>query len=232
MDHDMVVSQKMTERYLLYELDPVARDEFEEHFFDCKECALDVHAGALFVEQSKVVLAETPEPVAAALPATAPVPAESGWLAWFRPAVVVPVMVMLLAVIGYQNVVIYPQLQQALNSPQVLPWASVNVGTYGSEGPVITTRPGQGFLLFVRIPPEGGYSHYTAELYNPGGKLDGSLTIPVASGKETSAQDQWPVQVPGANREAGSYTLAVHGVTTAGESKEVGQASFELQIQK
>jgi hypothetical protein len=141
-------------------------------------------------------------------------------------------MVLLLAVIGYQNLVIYPQLQQAFNRPQVLPWASVNVGTYGSEGPVITTRRGEGFLLFVRIPPDSGYSHYGAELYNPGGKLEWSLTIPVPSGKETSAQDQWPVQVPGANREAGSYTLAVRGITTAGESKEVGRASFELQIQK
>ncbi len=83
MDHDMVVRQKMTERYLLKELDPAARDEFEEHFFDCKDCAFDVHAGALFVEQSKVVLAEKPEPVAAALPATASVRdrlPESGYL--------------------------------------------------------------------------------------------------------------------------------------------------------
>jgi Putative zinc-finger len=232
MDHDMVVRQKMTERYLLDELDPAARDEFEEHFFDCKECALDVRAGALFVEQSKVMLAEKAEPVAARLPATASVPAIARWLTWFRPAVVVPVMVMLLAVIGYQNLVIYPQLQQAFNSPQVLPWASVNVGTYGSEGPVITTRRGEGFLLFVRIPPDGSYSHYTTDLHNSAGKLEWSLTIPVPSGKETSAQDQWPVQVPGANREAGSYTLAVHGVTAAGESKEVGRASFELQIQK
>jgi hypothetical protein len=232
MDHDMVVRQKMTERYLLDELDPTARDEFEEHFFDCKDCALDVHAGALFVEQSKVVLAEKPEPLAAGLPATAPVPAKPRWLAWLRPAVVVPVMVMLLIVIGYQNLVIYPQMQQALNSPQVLPWASVNVGAWGSGGPVITTRPAEGFLLFVRIPPESGYSHYMAELYNPAGKLEWSLTIPVANGKETSAQDQWPVQVPGANREAGNYTLKVRGITAAGESKEVGLASFELQIQK
>jgi len=97
---------------------------------------------------------------------------------------------------------------------------------------VITTRRGEGFLLFVRIPPEAGYSHYTAELYNPAGKLEWSLTIPVASGKETSAQDQWPVQVPGANRETGNYTLKVRGITAAGESKEVGLASFELQIQK
>jgi hypothetical protein len=227
MDHDVVVRQKMTERYLLNELDPQARDEFEEHFFDCPDCALDVHAGALFVEESKLALAEESEPVSAGLHLTAPVPAKLGWLSWLRPTVVVPVMALLLVVIGYQNLVTYPQLQQALNSPQVLPWAPVNVGTWGSGGPVITARPGKGFLLFVRIPPEGGYSHYTADLYDPGGKLEWSLTIPA-----TAAQDQWPVQVPGANREAGSYTLAVRGVTAAGESKEVGRASFELQIQK
>jgi hypothetical protein len=222
----------MTESYLLDELDPAARDEFEEHFFDCKECALDVRAGALFVEQSNVVLAEKPEPIAAALPPTASVPVRPRWLPWFRPAVVVPVMVVLLTVVAYQNLVTYPHVQQALNNPQVLPWVSVNVGTWGSGGPVITTLPGQGFLLFVRIPPDGSYSHYTTDLYNSAGKLEWSLTIPVAYGKETPAQDQWPVQVPGANRQAGSYTLAVHGVTAAGESKEVGRASFELQIQK
>src|SRR3981189_562587 len=232
MDHDMVVRQKMTERYLLNELDPGARDEFEEHFFDCKDCAFDVHAGALFVEQSKVVLADKPEPVAAGLPATAAVPAKSGWLAWLRPAVAVPVMVLLLAVIGYQNLVIYPQLQQALNSPQVLPWASVNVGTYGSEGPVIAPRPGEGFLLFVRIPPDSGYSHYTAELYNPGGKLEWSLTIPVADGKHLDAKHQGPVQVPGANRQAGNYTLKVRALTITVQRAAHAYNSVTLQIQK
>jgi hypothetical protein len=227
MDHDAVVRQKMTERYLLGELDSETRDEFEEHFFDCQDCALDIQAGALFVEQSKVALAETSDPISTRLPAPTPVPARPGWLSWLRPAVVVPLMALLLVTIGYQNLVTYPQLQQALNSPQVLPLVSVNVGTYGSEGPAITTRPGEGFLLFVRIPPENGYSNYTAELYNPAGKLEWSLTIPAASG-----QEQWPVKVPGGNREAGSYTLKVRGVTPTGESKEVGGASFELQIQK
>jgi len=225
MDHDAVVRQKMTEKYLLGELDPDARDEFEEHFFDCPDCAIDVRAGALFVEQSKAVLAERSEAVSAGLPVTAPVAAKPRW--WLRPSFAVPVMALLLVVIGYQNLVTYPQLQQALNSPRVLPFAAVNVGTWGSGGPVIATRPGEGFLLFVRIPPDGSYSRYLAELYNPAGKLEWSLTIPASS-----AQDQWPVQVPGANREAGRYTLAVRGVTAAGESKEVGRASFELEIQK
>ena len=53
MDHTAVVREKTTERYLLNELDPEVRDEFEEHYFDCPECAQDVSAAATFVEQSK-----------------------------------------------------------------------------------------------------------------------------------------------------------------------------------
>jgi anti-sigma factor RsiW len=227
MDHDVVVRLKMTERYLLGELDPEARGEFEEHFFDCSDCALDARAGALFVEQSKIVLAEKSEPVSTGLPVGVPIPAKSEWFAWLRPAFTAPLMVLLLAVIGYQNLVTYPQMQIALNSPRVLPWASVNVGTWGSGGPIIPAHLGEGFLLFVRIPPDGSYSSYVADLHDPTGKLEWSITIPASS-----AQDQWPVQVPGANRAAGSYILIVRGVTAAGESKEVGRASFELQIPK
>jgi hypothetical protein len=231
MDHDAVVRQKMTERYLLDELDPAVRDEFEEHFFDCPDCALDVRAGAMFIEQSKVALAETSDLVTTPVPLVLPAPARSGLLPrfglLFRPAFAVPVFALLLAVIGYQNLVTYPQLQQALNTPRVLPWTAVNVGTYGSEAQVIKSAPGKDFLLFMRIPPHDGYSQYTAELYNAAGKLDWSLTVPATPG-----QDQWALQIPAANREAGTYVLKIRGRTATGESREVGQASFELQIQK
>ncbi len=226
MNHDLVVRQKMTERYLLDELDPQQRDEFEEHLFDCPECALDVRAGATFVEQSKTILAESvPEPAFLRLPVAAS--ARQGWFAWLRPAFAVPALAALLLFVTYQNLVTYPRLQHALHQPQVLPWASVNVGTWGAGGPTIATAPGKGFLLFLRIPPDGVYQHYTADLYNPAGKVEWSLTIPATPG-----QDQWPVQVPGANRPAGTYTIAVRGVTAAGESKDLGRTSFELQIQK
>jgi hypothetical protein len=235
MDHDLVVRQKMTERYLLDELGPEARDEFEGHFFDCPDCASDVRGCAIFVEHSKFALAKKSESIPGGVAAAA-IPSKPGWLAGLRsalrPAFAVPVLAGLLAVIGYQNLVTYPQMQHALSRPQLLPWASVNVGTYGSEGPVVTTRRGEGFLLFVRIPPDGSYSRYAAELYDPAGKAEWSLTIPAASAQDTSAQDQWPVRVPGANRAAGSYTLAVRGITASGESKEVGRAIFELQIQQ
>ena len=51
-----------------------------------------------------------------------------------RPAFGVPVLAVLLAVVGYQNLVSLPQLRKAVNSPRLLPWAQVNVGTYGIGG--------------------------------------------------------------------------------------------------
>lgn len=226
MDHDVVVRQKMTEKYLLDELDAASRDEFEEHYFDCPSCAVDVQAGALFIEQSKVALAEEPELVASTLAVRDSIEAKPGWFARFRPLVVAPIMALLLAVVGYQNLVLYPRLEQAANSPQLLPWAQLKVATFGSDRTVITTAPEKSFLLFVRIA-EGEYARYTAELHDPAGKIVWSLTIPAVPG-----QDEWPIQVPAANLQGGSYNLAVRGVTTAGISKEVGQASFDLQIKK
>jgi len=124
-------------------------------------------------------------------------------------------------VFAYQNLVTLPRLRQ----PQVLPWVSVNIRTLGSGAAPVTMSPGQGFLLFLRIPPESGYIRYTADLYDPEGKLESSLSIPASS-----EQDVRAVRIPAAKRQTGTYTLAVRGVTNAGENKEVGRGSFELQV--
>lgn len=225
MNHNEVVRQKLTERYLLRELDGEALDEFEEHFFECLECALDVRAGSQFVENSKIILSQPAErPMVASKEPRKP--ASLGWFGWLRPAYAAAALALLIAVVGYQNLVTLPRLQGALHQPQTLPWAAVAVGTYGSSGPSVQVQEGKGFLLFVRIPPDGTYSRYIADLYNPAGGLDCSLTIPA-----TSVQDQWPVVVPGAHREAGNYRISVRGVTASGEIKDLGSAPFTLQTQ-
>jgi len=223
MDHADAMRLNATERYLLNELDNIQLEEFEEHMFDCQECALDVQSASMFLEHTKNILTE-PTPQAVRPPA--PAAASGSWFAWLRPTIAVPVMAGLLFVILFQNFVTYPQLKSALHQPQVMPWAAVNVGTWGAGGPTITAKQGQSFLLFVRIPPETGYERYTADLLNPSGKLEWSLTFPAAAG-----QDQWPMQVPGSQREPGTYTLNIRGITAAGEIKDLGRTSFDLQIQ-
>lgn len=235
MDHEAVVRQKMTERYLLNELDPDVRDEFEDHFFDCPDCARDMRAGSEFVEHTKIILGESAAPVSERVRSHASQSENPGWaawlpvgfrLAWFRPIWTVPALAVLLLVIGYQNLVTYPQLRGQLSQPRVLPWAAVAIGTWGGESHSLTLRQGSGFLVIVRIPADGAYSLYKADLYNPQGRLECSINIPAVAG-----QDQWPVQFPGASRESGTYKLSVHGVSAAGDSKDLGSTTIALQIQ-
>ena len=225
MDHNEAIQLMIAEKYLLDELSLEARDQFEEHFFGCTECALDLRAGATLVEQMKTVLSEAPPRDQVRLPA--PLPTKSGWMVWLRPAFVLPVLGVLVVLVGYQNLVIYPQLKLAANTPQVLPWASINVSTRGTNAPVVTTHPGEGFLLFVNIPPDSRYSSYIADLRDVAGKTEWSLTMPAVS-----AEDTWPIRVPATTHQAGTYTLLVQGVSAAGKRSEVGRSQFELHIQK
>ena len=223
MDHSESIRLMAAEKYLLGELTPELQEQFEEHFFECQECALDVRAGAALVEHSKVVLAQ---PLAVS-PARTPVPATANWFRWFRPALIVPVLAALLIVVAYQNLVTYPQLKQLASSPQILPWASINVSTRGANTVQISPRPGEGFHLLVNIPPDSHYASYTFNLSSPSGRLEWSRTIPAASSDEARS-----IYVPGTNQEQGIYKLAVRGNTASGESSDLGHYSIEVQIQK
>ncbi len=221
MDHNQAVREKATERYLLNELDPGVRDQFEEHLFDCQDCALDLRSAATLVEQSKVVLAEKPEAVAARVPAA--VPAPSGWFAWLRPAFAAPVLALLLIVVGYQGVT-NARLQHAAGSPQLLASAVVNVGTRSASVTQVQARPGEAFQLSINVPPDR-YSSYKLDLYSVQGGLEWSRTIAASGGDMPSLYV--PAYVPGSDHVPGG--LAVHGITAGGESVDLGRYRIEFQ---
>jgi anti-sigma factor RsiW len=220
MDHNQAVREKATERYLLNELDPGVRDQFEEHLFDCQDCALDLRTAAAFVEQSKVILGEKPEVVAARVPV--PVPAPSGWFGWMRPSFAAPVFALLLVVVGYQGVT-NARLRHAAGGPQILASTVINVGTRSATVTQVSAHPGEAFQLSINVPPDH-YSSYKLDLYSAQGGLEWSRTIPASGGDLLSlyvpAYDAGSDQVPGA--------LAVHGITAGGESVDLGRYRIEL----
>ena len=223
MDHTQAVRMKATERYLLDELEHDTREEFEEHLFDCQECALDLRAGAMFVEQSKAALADVPAQDRRVVAA----PARAGWFAWLRPAFAVPVLAMLIAIIGYQNLVQVPHLTQAVNQPMALPYASMNISTRGTVPTQVTIKPEQSFNLFLSIPPDSTYSAYNLELHNPAGSLQWALKIPASSPDDTRS-----IRVPGSGLGDGTYTLTVAGITTSGQNTNLGNYPIEVKVQK
>lgn len=223
MDHDEAIRLKASERYLLDELDPDLREEFEEHMFGCQECAVDVRAGAMFVEQSKVVLAEAP----VASPVRVPAASRPGWFTWLRPAFAVPVLALLLAVIAYQNLVQVPHLQMAVNRPQFGPSVPVNFSTRGSDTTKIKVHVHEGFAVAFSVVslPQDKVASYAAELYNPAGKLEWSGSIPKAE-----AEEGLQISVPASNVRPGKYTLAVSSLNTSGQSSKIDPETIDVEV--
>jgi hypothetical protein len=223
MDHNEAVRLSATEKYLLGELSPEVRDQFEEHFFECMECAEDVRAASAFVEQTKVVLTNGIEKAPVAIPAAA----VSRPFSWFSPSFAVPAFALLLVVVGYQNFVLLPRMEQAVNNPQVLPWVTINTRTRGTTATKIAVKRGGSFLLFVNIPPDPRYAAYSADLINPAGKLEWSVPI-----QGNLAADTVPLRVPGAKLEAGTYSLVLRGSNASGENAEISRTPFDLQVEQ
>jgi hypothetical protein len=227
MDHNEAIRSMIVEKYLLSDLTPELREEFEEHFFDCRECGDDVRTGAAFLEHSKTILSTVPAPVAARAVSTTP---KITWASWLR-GLAVPAMAVLLAIVGYQNFATVPKLKSAIaeaNAPRIFPSASlIAANSRGSNQSRVTVRKGESFLLFLDINTENHFPSYVAELYGPAGALEWSLPIAADTAKETL-----PISVPAKERSTGTYTLVVSGVSVGGEkSSEVGRYPFELQFQ-
>ena len=181
---------------------------------------MDVRATAKLLEHSKVILAETPDAVSVKL-----VPAGKPWFAWLRPAFVVPAMAVLLAIIGYQTLVLLPGSRQD-NVATLLPAASINVATRSAATPAVHAKSGEPFLLLVNLPAENRFASYIADLYDSAGHIKWSVPI-----SAETANDTVPIRIPG-QQEAGVYALAIRGVPQAGGNpQEVGRQPFELRLQ-
>lgn len=217
MNHDEAIRLMGAEQYLLNELTPELREQFEEHFFECAECAHDVRMGAVFLEQTKAVFAtEASAPERQAVVSAG----RRDWWAWLRPAIAVPTFALLLAVIAYQN---WP----AHRSPQVLQAAYINIGSRGAVAPAVSASQDKGFLLRLRVPPEQSYASYAADIIGPDGKIRCSLQLPSSIG-----EDNYFVQVPAGSYNEGVYSVVVRGTNPGGSSTELGRGSFELHISK
>lgn len=201
MDHDLAVKSQACEKYLLGELSPDLRDAYEEHYFSCAECAGQLRMAAELIGASQHIFAKTPE-VAAPAPAMRE---PGGWSRWLRPAFAIPVMAGLLLVVGYQNFVLIPRLQQS-QAPRVLPMYSlISANTRGETLPVFAAQPNQPLGLYVDIPVDPEISNYRVSIQDPSGKTILSSSLDNAQAQKT----QVLVINPGGN--SGKYTLVIIG---------------------
>jgi hypothetical protein len=241
MNHSEAVETMAVEKYLLDEMGPDARDAFEEHLFDCPECAMDVRAGDAFVTEAKVQL---PAMVAGSVPQTESVKKAAkkvakekrDWFGWMRPIVLAPACAALLLVVAYQNIVTIPQLRIEGETPRLVPVEPLRGAVRGDQHQKLTAVRGQGLavpidLLPADMPNGTAYPSYAFVLVGPDGKTDWTATVavPVSSSAGTDA-GQKALLIPAKMLREGTYTVTVAGVDAQGTRTPVERYVFDLAL--
>lgn len=234
MNHSEAVKEMAAERYLLDELTSDVRDAFEEHMFDCPQCALDVRAGAAFVDVAKTELPELAARLAVPNEAIKPTQKRNHWLSWWRPIFAAPVFAALLIVFGYQNLVTFPALRTASIQPRIVPTAPLYGATRGSTHITLTADRTHGIALPVDLPVEpgmGNFASYSFDLYAPDGKLawTGNLASPAQA---LSGDLQLSLVIPGGMLKNGTYSMTVSGVGTHGDRAAIERYVFDIVLSK
>ncbi|WP_433966733.1 anti-sigma factor family protein [Tunturiibacter gelidiferens] len=228
MDHFEAIQSKAVEKYLLGEMFPQERDEFEEHFFDCPECAADLRATAAFLDTAKQELKSFPR----SKPASEAAKRSRSFLHW-KPVFAWAALAASLLVTAYQNIVVYPHLTNEiaqLKAPEILPSLSlVNGNSRGGDAAAITVSKAKPFLLLVDVPTQDRFMSYTCSLYSPSGSLAWHIQVSAQEAKDTVS-----IRVPGVDKVAGSYTLVIRGDmdrASIGPAVELAHYRFTLNVQ-
>lgn len=231
MTHTEAVEQMAAERYLLNELAPDARTAFEEHFFDCPECAIDLRAGAMFIDEAKAQLEglEASSPPKPSLDVRKTAPKKPGWLTWLPPAFALPAFAALLAVIAYQNLTMIPALREASNEPHLAPWATLHAGTRSAAHvQVVADRKG-GAVVLIDLLQRTGFASYAFDLYDPQGRRFWTGTL-VAQSETAGDGGTFSLAIPGSDLSEGSFTLAVSGITPEGGRTEIDRRVLDVHF--
>ena len=218
MTHQQALDGLASERYLLDEMIEVERFEFEEHYFDCAECAEDVRLGEMIrheARRSGPAMAANPQ---AGRPAV--VLTSQKW--WRRPMVAAPwaVAATLAMVVGYQSLVTVPGLRDVVGSQSIEP-VMLRGATRGT-GTTVTITPGQRFVALsadLLTPPQSSSLSYEILDANRSAVASGRSSVP-ASG--ASLMLLVPVDEL---QKAGHYTLTLRD---SSQNAIIGEYEFDV----
>src|SRR5277367_5037560 len=106
VDHREAIESQAVERYLLKEFSASERDEFEEHYFGCGECASDLRSTSAFLELAGrvIVSGRTRERKPKILP----------FLNRWQPlGYAIAASIACVSVVLYQNILVIPKLRSS-----------------------------------------------------------------------------------------------------------------------
>lgn len=210
MEHQEAQRTQAAERYLLGEFSADEREEFEEHYFSCPECAEEVRTGALLRANTAAVLRDE-----AQRSTEVTVRPESGWLAWLRlrpalSAAWATACVLFASVAVYQTAFVVPRLNvqlAAARAPQVFQDVVLRPLSRGADPVVNFARPAEYAAVKVPLPPQAEFVTYRAQILNE----SGILLHTVDAAPPAVPGDPLQFLVHSSSVPPGTYTLVVFG---------------------
>jgi Putative zinc-finger len=230
MNHQEALREMAVERYLLGELSGASLDSFEEHLFECSECAMDVKNGVTFIDVARAELNA---------PRKAPAPRlESArrWTSWLlSPWILAPALAACLVILAFQAFVLQPRMRSQVaqaQTPAVLnPLILANAGARGDSMPEIVAPEHGSFVISLDIPTTGGYSSYPCSLFAPDGSLLWQTTI-----SPEQARDALLINMPTDKVKEGLNTFLIQGSSTGagpnGTLEDLARYKFRVKLQK
>jgi hypothetical protein len=212
MNHDQAVQIKAPERYVIGDLASAERDEFEEHFAECSQCLDDVWTVSAFAANARVVFRERATPRHHH--------ERAGWLAWFRPQVLIPSLatLALAVVVGYQSTSVIPSLKapQSLTPPIILD------GT--TRGSLPRVPAGSPPRVQIALDSASVSGLVLVELTNAAGDVMSSGLV------NSPARDEpldlyFPLKL-----NSGRYTVVIRAEQSGRRGQELARSQFEVVV--
>ena len=232
MDHSEAVRIQAAEKYVLGELAPELREQYEEHYFDCPECTKDLKALAMITTAGRMVFEE--ERISPQIPLREKRAEGTGWFGWLRPVIAVPAMATLAAIIVFQNVVTIPSARQGQAfQGAVQVYASsyhLQGSTRGLDVTKVTVRPNENFALDFDFTPAQVFPNYQGILVDRAGRAVFTFRL---TGEQSNREVH--LVIPGAKVQPGNYELVFSGdngtLDANPKSREVLRIPFELALE-
>jgi len=230
MQHHEADQTMAVERYLLGDMTGAELAQFEEHMFECSECAELVKTGAVFVENARAVLREPPVHARREAKTQAVTWKPTPWwkILWAPALAPALVALVLVCIVGYQQLVVIRGLRSRLaevNAPQALATFALHAVSRSAEQSFVVPPNVQFFSLYFDVAQESasGYScfildgtgsvRFTEHLLPPKPEAGGVVTLLIGRS-----------MLP-----AGHYTLVVSA--EAPHAAEIGRFPFMVEYQ-
>jgi len=209
MSHGEALSRNAIQLYVQHNLPPDQELRFEEHYFECPECAEAVATQQDRLSAAAAVVASPQQP----------------WWRRLSSPFLVPATAALLALATFQNVVTLPSLKTQL-AQLTLPQANTVIVAHqvllGS--PLGETIKTPSVTIEMKLPEDASSPYYRIEFVNET-KRSMSQVVPAPDGQRLS------LYIPSQTLGHGSFNVTVYGLATqeSNPGPPIGQYHFNIQ---